>query len=241
MDRTAIQPLVQQAIDSAIDPAYLANIQALVPSGWVIQGVRVPQLRTLAAGLRQAHKAASVEDIATLLDQAFAAKTREPVLIYLFWLAYLQRHLTPAHWPLIDGWVDLLADWEICEQLATGIAAPLVARQLTLVDELVAWTASPNLWRRRFPPAVASALNQKGRAQVSATLCICAPLLNDPDEIVRKDAGWALREASDHDAEEVYVFLMKNKDRLTRTLMTECVRKLSRVRQITLLRQNTRN
>jgi 3-methyladenine DNA glycosylase AlkD len=235
MDHSAIQQAVQQAIANAIDSAYLANIQALVPSGWTIQGVRVPQLRTLATGLRQAHKAATVEEIVTLLDQAFAAKTREPVLVYLFWLAHLQRHLTPARWPMIDRWVDLLADWEICDQLATGIAAPLVAQQLTLVDELVRWTASPNLWRRRFPPAVASALNQKGRAQVAATLRICAPLLNDPEAMVRKAVGWALREASDHDAATVYAFLLEHKDKTARTVLSESSKKLSEAQRAKLV------
>lgn len=235
MDHRAIQQAVQQAIDSAIDPAYLANIQALVPSGWVIQGVRVPQLRTLATKVRQAHKAATVEDIVTLVDQAFTAKVREPVLVYLFWLAHQQRRLTPALWPMIDRWVDLLADWEICDQLATGIAAPLVAHQLTLVDELVVWTAAPNRWRRRFPPAVASALNQKGRAQVAATLRICAPLLNDQEAMVRKAVGWALREASDHDAAAVYAFLLEHKDKTARAVLSESSKKLSEIQRARLV------
>lgn len=235
MDHTAIQQAVHQAIDSAIDPAYLANIQELVPSGWVIQGVRVPQLRTLATALRQTHKKAAVDDVVTLLDHAFTAKTREPVLVYLFWLAHLQRHLTPTLWPMIDRWIDLLADWEICDQLATGIAAPLVTRQLTLVDALVAWTASPNLWRRRFPPAVASALNQKGRAQVAATLRICAPLLNDPEAMVRKAVGWALREASDHDAAAVYAFLLAHKAKAARTVLSEGSKKLSAAQRTGLM------
>lgn len=227
MDHAAIQQAVQQTIAGAVDLAYLANIQELVPSGWVIQGVRVPQLRMLATELRQTHKEATVDDIVALLDQTFAAKVREPVLVYLFWLAHRQRHLTPALWPTIDRWVDLLADWEICDQLAMGIAAPLVARQLTLVDALAIWVTSPNHWRRRFALSTAAALNQKGRTQVAATLRICTPLLNDPEAMVRKAVGWALREASDHDAEAVYAFLLEHKDRAARTVLNEGSKKLS--------------
>ena len=74
MDQGGIQQAVQAAIAGAVDPAYLANIGALVPSGWTIQGVRVPQLRTVATGLRQTRKAATVEEIVSLLGQAFTAK-----------------------------------------------------------------------------------------------------------------------------------------------------------------------
>lgn len=235
VDVETIQQSVQQAIANAVDPVYLANIQELVPSGWTIQGVRVPQLRALATGLRKMNKAVGVATVAMLLDTAFATKVREPVLVYLFWLAQLERHLTPTLWPQIDGWVEQVADWEICDQLAMGVAAPLVAQQLTLVDILVTWTASPNPWRRRFTLATAAALNQKGRAQAAATLRICAPLLNDPEAIVRKAVGWALREASDHDAETVYAFLIEHKDTMARTVRNEGAKKLSAVQRAMLL------
>lgn len=227
---------VQQAIHVAIDPAYRAKIQQLVPSGWTIHGVRVPQLRTLADALRKEHRATKIDDIVALLDAAFATREREPLLIYLFWLAAYKRHLTPTLWPQIDGWVNLLADWEICDQLAMNIAAPIVGKELSLVTELVQWTASPNPWRRRFTLATAAALNQKGRVHVSETLTICTSLLNDPEAAVRKAVGWALREASDHDADAVYHFLDAHKEQIARSIMSEGSKKLSAARRDRLLR-----
>lgn len=230
-----IHSTVQQAIAAAVDPAYLAKIQELVPTGWTIHGVRVPHLRALAGRLRKAHKSCTIDEVVTLLDAAFAAKAREPVLVYLFWLAAFKRKLTAALWPQLDQWVDQVADWEICDQLAMGIAAPIVASDLTLVDDLVAWTASPNPWRRRFTLATAAALNQKGRVHVAETLAICAPLLNDPEAIVRKAVGWALREASDHDAEVVYQFLVKQQGAIARGVMTEGSKKLTVAQRAILL------
>ena len=230
-----IQTSVQQTITEVADPAYRAKIQKLVPTGWTVHGVRVPKLRALAGELRKTHKALTVDAVVQLLDTAFTAKEREPVLVYLFWLAALKRKLTPALWPQIDRWVDSIVDWEICDQLAIGIAVPIVAGELKLVDTLVQWTASPNPWRRRFTLATAAALNQKGHAHVAETLSICTPLLNDPEAIVRKAVGWALREASDHDGDTVHQFLVENKGSIARGVLTEGSKKLTEEQPLALV------
>lgn len=230
-----IQSAVQTAIVAAIDPTYLAKIQQLVPTGWTVHGVRVPQLRALAGQLRKTHKSMTMEDVVDLTDVAFAAQEREPVLVYLFWLAAYKRQFTPALWSQIDQWIDQLADWEICDQLAMGIAAPIVTEQLALVDDLVQWTASPNPWRRRFTSATAAALNQKGRSHVTETLTVCTPLLNDPEAIVRKAVGWALREASNGDDEAVYQFLLDHKEQIARGVLTEGSKKLTDKQRSSLL------
>ena len=234
-DLHQIEQTIQQRICATIDPAYQTKIQELVPTGWTIHGVRVPQLRALATELRKIYKELSVEELVQLTDAAFAAKEREPVLVYLFWLATRKRNLPTALWPRIDQWVEQLADWEICDQLAMGVAAPIVAGALRLVDDLVEWTASPNPWRRRFTLATVAALNQKGRTHVTETLKVCAPLLNDPEVIVRKAVGWALREASNHDADAVYQFLVLHKEVIARGVLTEGSKKLKDEQRATLL------
>lgn len=232
---STIHQHVQMFIQEAIDAAYHATIQELVPTGWKIHGVRVPQLRTLAAELYKQNKSMRAEEVSALLDEAFVAKEREPVLVYLFWLAQLKRQLTPQLWPHIEQWVDQLADWEVCDQLAMGIAAPLVSQHLSLVNDLAIWAQSPNLWRRRCAVATAAALNQKGRAHVAETLRICAPLLNDPEALVRKAVGWALREASDHDTAAVYAFFTLHKTKIARTVLNEGSKNLTEAQRTALL------
>lgn len=231
-----IHAFVQERMVTMIDPVYREKIQTLVPTGWTVHGVRVPRLRALAGELRKTHKTLTVDAVVPLLDSAFATQERESVLVYLFWLAGLKRELSTALWPQIDRWIDSIVDWEICDQLAMGIAAPIVAKELALVDTLVGWAASPNPWRRRFTLATAAALNQKGRAHVTETLAICAPLLNDPEAIVRKAVGWALREASEHDGATVYQFLIEHREAIARGVLTEGSKKLTEEQRSALLK-----
>ncbi|MEZ4709143.1 MAG: DNA alkylation repair protein [Caldilineaceae bacterium] len=228
---------IQTHLTPLIDPAYLANISQLVPTAWTILGVRVPELRTLAAELNKTHKTVGALDIAAFLDVAFAARCREEVLVGIFWLTKKQRHLTDALWPHIDQWLEQIVDWEMCDQLATGVGAVIVARNLALVDDLAAWTQSDNEWRRRFPAALASALNQKGRAHAAETLRICAPLMQDPSPMVRKAVGWALREAGKADEAAVFHFLQRHRGTTPRGLLRESAQKLTPAHQAELLAQ----
>ena len=228
------QELVER-LSAEIDQAYLPKIQELVPTDWQVLGVRVPKIRTIAATLHKANKTLTVADLTAMLDVAFAEQQREVVLCYIFWLQKHKRKLDATLWPAIDHWVDQIIDWEICDQLATGIAAPIVANNLELVDDLVAWTVSDNLWRRRFPAATASALNQKGRSLVNETLRICEPLLSDSENMVRKAVGWALRSATPHDPDAIYKFLLVNKTTAHRSIVRESSSKLTDAQRATLV------
>ena len=129
-------------------------------------------------------------------------------------------------WAAIDGWVKLIADWEICDQLAMGVAAPLVDENPRRVADLIDWTGSPNPWRRRFTVATAAALNQKGRSNVAATLQICANLLQEETPIVRKAVGWALREASQKEPRAVFGFLYEKRAEAEQSILRESSEKL---------------
>ncbi|HRJ43636.1 MAG TPA: DNA alkylation repair protein [Caldilineaceae bacterium] len=211
-----------------IEPAYAEKIQQLVPSQWTALGVRVPKLRALAADLRKRHPRVITTDLIVLGDLAFAARCREDVLCVLFWLAAsIKKEPASSLWAAIDGWIKQIADWEICDQLAMGVAAPLVAESPRRVADLVDWTRSPNPWRRRFTVATAVALNQKGRSNVDIALQICAHLLQDEAPIVRKAVGWALREASQNDARAVFGFLYERRSEADRAILREGTEKLA--------------
>lgn len=209
------------------EPEYATKIQQLAPSQWSVLGVRVPKLRTLAADLRKRHPRVTTADLIPLVDLTFASRCREEVLCGIFWLAAsVKKEPGAALWAAIDGWIKQVADWEICDQMAMTLAAPLVAENPRRIADLVDWTGSPNPWRRRFTVATAAALNQKGRTNVAATLQICSHLLQDEAPTVRKAVGWALREASEKEPRAVFGFLYEHREEAERSILREGSEKL---------------
>lgn len=221
------------------EPEYAAKIQQLAPSPWTVLGVRVPKLRALATDLRKRHPRVTTADLIPLVDTAFAGHCREEVLCALFWLAAsVKKEPGAALWAAIDGWIKQVADWEICDQLAMVVAAPLVAENPRRIADLVDWTRSPNPWRRRFTVATAAALNQKGRSNVAATLQICAHLLQDDALTVRKAVGWALREASEKEPRAVFGFLYEQRAVTERSILREGSEKLPAEQRALILEES---
>ncbi len=148
------------------------------------------------------------------------------MLCLIFWLAKRKRDLTLMTWSAIDRWLSEVADWEICDQLAMSLAAPIVHAHPELFEPLKAWTQSDQLWRRRFTMATGASLNQKGRCHSAETATLAQPLLNDPELMVRKAVGWALREASQCDAQPVFALLLANRASTHLTVLRESAQKL---------------
>ncbi|MBX3053084.1 MAG: DNA alkylation repair protein [Caldilineaceae bacterium] len=227
---------IHESLLPLVDPAYAKKMQQLVPSQWSALGVRVPKVRALAAEMKKRHPRVITTDLIALAETAFASHCREEVLCSIFWLALsIKREPAAPLWAAIDGWIKHIADWEICDQLAIVIGAPLVDDNPLRVADLVDWTGSPNPWRRRFTVATAAALNQKGRSNVPATLQICTHLLQDEEPIVRKAVGWALREASKKDSRAVFGFLYEQRTTTERSILREGSDKLPAEQRALLL------
>jgi|GEM_PF-1236670 len=237
-DIERLQSELHEELLPFIEPAYAEKIQQLVPSHWSALGVRVPKLRALAADLRKRHPRVITSDLILLTDHVFAGRCREEVLCVLFWLtASIKKEPAAPLWAAIDGWIKLIADWEVCDQLAMGLGALLVDENPRRVADLVDWTGSPNPWRRRFTVATAAALNQKGRSNVDATLQICAQLLQDDAPMVRKTVGWALREACKKEPRAVFGFLYEKRNEAERSILREGSQKLPAEQRALILNQ----
>jgi len=106
--------------------------------------------------------------------------------------------LTPQHFATIDELLDDFCTWTEVDDFATGtggITPVLLDRfpkeTLRLHDT---WSRSPNMWKRRtsvvtFTRRIAG----EGRF-VDETLRFCEALMRDPEDLVQKGVGWALKD-----------------------------------------------
>jgi 3-methyladenine DNA glycosylase AlkD len=211
-------------------------LETLIPGAKAV-GVPVPALRAKAAELRRAHRDLPVETIADIMDRLVRARVREEILVGTFWLARCGRGLAVLPWRRIAAWLDALDNWETCDQLAMGVAAPVLDAEPGQAKRLLPLTRSRSLWVRRFALATASALNQKGRAHVAETLAVCHPLAADPAPEVRKAVGWALRAATPHDAAAVERFLNAHADTAHPSVVRQGAEKLPAARREAISRR----
>lgn len=232
----AIVAALREWLASAGDPAARRAFETLIPGARTV-GVQVPVLRKAAVELRRTHKDLPLEAVADAMDLLAASQVREEILIGAFWLARYGKKLQALPWRRVTAWLPALDNWETCDQLAMGVAAPVLDAAPDPGVLLLPLTAARSHWIRRFALAAASALNQKGRVRVPETLAVCAPLVADPAPEVRKAMGWALRSATVHDPEAVEKFLRAHRDRMHPTVLREGAEKLPVERQMALSRE----
>jgi len=227
--------VIRDQLERHADAVYREKIAKLVPTEIEIIGVRVPVIRTLVKEFRGAQADLSSATVMALLDRAFVGRCREEVLFAPVLLAARRKTLAEIDWRQVEGWVDGIEDWEVCDQLSMGIIGELVGTDLTRVATLVTWAQSPNRWRRRAALASATSLKQKGRKLAAETLQVCEPVMTDDDKMIQKALGWVLREASKSDAGAVTEFLTAWRGKASQRVLREGSEKLDAATRTALL------
>jgi len=228
---------MRRLLEARRDATYVEFIAEVIGSRDRVIGVRVPAIRAAVREFLAAHRNITLDERVALMDGCARRRIREELLFATFTLARFEKRLEPGLMERVDAWVEAIDNWEMCDQLAMGVAAPLVGRDIGQVERLVRWSRAKNPWRRRFAVATAAALNQKGRRLPRETLRVCVAVLHDPEPQVRKAVGWAIREASRADEAAAFAFLCTHRGTMHPTVLREASEKLTKEHRAALLRE----
>jgi 3-methyladenine DNA glycosylase AlkD len=166
-------------------------------------GIRRPDVRRTARGLARGQSPEQLlATVQELWDQARFHEERYAAqdLLGLAWargrldLLKLHRHqiVTGAWWDHVDETVHRIADL-------------VVAHPDEMVPVLLAWSTDQNRWLRRA--AILSQLGRRDQADLDLLADVVEPNRADPDFLVRKAIGWALREVARWDPAWVQAYV----------------------------------
>jgi 3-methyladenine DNA glycosylase AlkD len=184
---------------TAVDTAYRESMHTVVPGAGQVLGVRVPQLRALAAQLGKAYRGQET----LLLDLArgcWRRGTREHRLIALFLLAGMKALTPRERWSMAEGFLPDVQDWETCDQLCGALTGQALAEDPAYMDQLEVWAGDPDFWVRRVAIVSTVLLRRSAfelgvaRSLDERTLELCDRLLADEEKYIRTAVDWALRE-----------------------------------------------
>lgn len=216
---------IHQLLKNHTDEAYLLNARKLIPSDRVMLGVKVLVVRNLVKQWYQDNKWDFAKAL-PLIDALIARQIREEVLFAVLLLQKYKKQFDAAIFEQVDQWIELIENWEVCDQLAS-VAAPVVHQHPDLFERLQQWAGSENFWRRRFVLACGASLNHHGMSHPEQVLSLCTQLAGDSEPMVEKAWHWAVREASKKDPERAYSVLSALKDKVRKSIMKQAAEKLS--------------
>jgi 3-methyladenine DNA glycosylase AlkD len=182
-------------------------------------GIRVPELRRIARENRDAHLRTALRLLRSPLHE-------ERLLALILMVERFARGTERARAEIYDRYLEhtprYVNSWDLVDCSAHRIVgAHLDTRDRAPLYELARGTS---LWQRRV--AIIATFWYIKRGDFADTLSITELLLDDPEDLIHKAAGWMLREVGNRDLPTAERFLRKHGTRMPRTMLRYAIEKL---------------
>jgi 3-methyladenine DNA glycosylase AlkD len=213
------------------DPVNAAGARRYFVDGVKTYGVHREFLHRLARETAARLKAASPKPEDRLAgairigDRLFPSGNMDEAALATGIVGRFRRHLSPAHFTILNRWVDGLQDWASTDSLCGDLIGPLIRAHPHLLSRVVPWTRSRHRWRRRAAAVSLIPLARTGE-QMPAILRVADRLLGDPDPMVQKGVGWLLKEATRRRADRIVAYLVRRRHRTSRLVLRYASEKL---------------
>ncbi len=220
---------IEKELEGLVDKKYQKGLTATVPSTWNIRGVRVPELKRIAKEHSQRTKTGE-DYLATLeyLDRAFGLKDRELAIIGINMLKPYKKFFDKDLVKKTKGWISVVQDWEICDNLSYWIISELFIRDLLTEKDLLYLRDHENLFARRAYIVCRILPLRKGWGDTRKNLEDISFFVDAKENYMVKALSWALRGATKSAPDQVSLFIEEYRDRLHPLIVREVTNKLEK-------------
>lgn len=164
-------------------------------SGHAGYGLRASDLRLITASFRPRFRELGDDDRLELARRLFQTRSEEPTQVALALQQMSLAAITPDRFTYLDDMMDRCSSWSVCDGFSLYIMQPLLMIHYEPVARLLrGWSCSDNMWKRRASAVTfARRAGESGR-YVDLVLELSDALVNDPEDLVQKGVGWALKD-----------------------------------------------
>jgi 3-methyladenine DNA glycosylase AlkD len=209
--------LARRELQRVADPRKAPFMQAYMKSVMPYHGVTAPLLRASSTKIfSQVELSSRADWRAKVLELWRQARYREEryLAIMLTGNKRAAAFQTPAAMPLYEEIIVTGAWWDYVDDVASNRVGPILRDyQVPMKKKMLAWSTSPNLWKRRT--AIICQLRFKEHTDLDLLYACIEPSLGSKEFFLRKAIGWALREYAWTDPAEVKRYVRRKSDRLS--------------------------
>jgi 3-methyladenine DNA glycosylase AlkD len=189
--------------------------------GFVAYGLNTPTWRAIMRGFRPRIRTLSLDKRLQLAEALFAEGEGWLGHSAIYVLALSVRELGPKHFERLDRMAERFTGWSHVDEVCISVLQPLLlAHRAETLDLLGRWNRSPNRWKRRASVvAFTRKIGESGEFTEEA-LRLCENLVHDPEDLVRKGVGWALKDVMRGDRERVLAYVKELRRRGVSAVIT---------------------
>jgi 3-methyladenine DNA glycosylase AlkD len=191
-----------------------------------VYGVRASIIKRITKRSFKEIKHLPKKEIFSLCEELLRSGYTEEAIIAFEWAEFLSGKYEKNDFKTLEKWLSrYVSNWAECDTLCNHAIGSFIVQFPDHIDHLKKWTSSENRWVRRGS-AVTLILPARKGLFLEDIFEIASKLLEDRDDLVRKGYGWMLKEASKKHQEQVFDFVMENKERMPRTALRYAIEKM---------------
>ncbi len=216
-----MRPLVDRIRDALMneaDEATREGTKRFFKEAVVSYGVRSKDLRRIEREFWPELKQLTKEQLFSVCEGLLSGYLEEAILAG-GWLPRIADTFVPGDMDVFRGWIELYIDnWAKCDTFCNHSVGDLLMRFPERTTDLAEWAHSDNRWLKRAA-AVSLIVPAKRGLFLAEVFRLADILLLDPDDLVQKGYGWMLKEASRLHQEEVFHYVLENRQVMPRTAL----------------------
>ncbi len=189
-------------------------------------GVKAANVRVISKKYFNQIKSLPKSQIFDLCEILFRSNLLEESFIACNWSHGVHRKFEPDDMLVFKKWIQMYVhNWATCDTFCNHTVGAFIEMFPEKIEILKDMAVSDNRWERR---AVAVSLiipARKGKF-LQDIFQISDMLLMDKDDLVQKAYGWLLKVASDRHLNDVFEYVIRNKQIMPRTALRYAIEKM---------------
>ncbi len=189
-------------------------------------GVNSPTVGKIAKEYFKQIEDKSKKEVFSLCEELFRSGYMEEAFIACHFSYSLNKQFQPQDFRLFQSWIEnYVGNWAVCDTFCNHTMGIFIEYFPESIEKIKTWTKSKNRWVKRAA-AVSFIVPAKRGKFLHDVFDIADSLLTDPDDMVQKGYGWALKVAANKHQKEVFEYVMKHKNIMPRTALRYAIEKM---------------
>lgn len=219
---------LREALHKSANPEKAPGMQAYMKSEMPYLGVQTPALNAICRKVFAAHPLETqkcwLDTILVIWRNADYREERYAAIKLAEHRAYNEFHTLDAL-PCYEEMVTDGAWWDYVDAVASRLVGNLLRRYPEdMKTQMLEWAYSSDIWKRRT--SIICQLKFKGVTDFELLQACIAPSIERREFFLRKAIGWALREYTKTNPDEVVAYINDNAHRLSTLSKREALRLL---------------
>lgn len=220
------------------DPKKAAGARKYFKETVEFYGVASPEVRSIAADLYATIRTEwTADDAVRYCEIMFREPELEAKGLGALVMIRYKKVLPKSLFERIKKWLaaDLLNNWASVDVFCPEAVGSLLVRYPELVEKIRSWAGHSNRWVRRA--SIVSFLKlAKDEAYRETIYDVAKAHFGTEDDLIRKAAGWLLREVGKKDMARLERFLLANGPAIPRTTLRYAIERFEPKKRAKLLR-----